>query len=97
MSFPPSENEPLSVTTRDGRVVSCCVRSVGKQRPHLRWMFTMVIAGQDDVAMFTGPIYIRGEHDDHDAVQTLVDDWWETNKVVDDANDHSLRRIPRRS
>ena len=96
MPFPPSENEPLTVTTRDGRSVCCCVRSVGKQRPHLRWLFSMTIAGDESrPTVFTGPIYIRGEHDDHGAIQALVDDWWELNKTVEEAKESPYRLRPR--
>lgn len=95
MPYPPSENEPLTITTRDGRTVRCCVRSVGKQRPHLRWLFSVLIAGTDvRPTVFTGPVYVRGEHDDHSVIQALVDDWWEMSKGVEEAKESPYRMRP---
>ena len=92
MPFPPSENEPLTITTRDGRTVSCCVRSVGRQRPHLRWLFTMTIVGAESrPTVFTGPVYIKGDHDDIASLQALVDNWWETAKTVEEAKESPYR------
>ena len=83
MPFPPTENEPLAVTARDGRVICCCVRSVGRERPHLRWLFAVKLAGEDsNPTIFTGPTYVPREHDDDDAVRALVTDWWETTSSI---------------
>jgi hypothetical protein len=67
-------------------------------RPHLRWMFAVTPAdANSEATVFTGPTYVGVEHDSVDAVQALVDDWWETTKIVGDANDRARPRIRRGS
>ena len=52
----------------------------------------MTIAGDESrPTVFTGPTYVRGEHDDHAAIQALVDDWWDLNKTVEEAKESPYR------
>ena len=53
----------------------------------------MTLAGEDSrPTVFTGPVYVPGDHDDHSAIQALVDDWWETSKSVEEPKDRSHYR-----
>jgi len=50
-----------------------------------------IVGAESRPTVFTGPVYIRGDHDDAAAVQALVDDWWETAKIVEEAKESPYR------
>jgi len=79
ISAPPTDDDPLLITTPEGRVISCAVRSLGRRRPHRRWVFVTALRDSNGFLVLSGfvrPLYLKGEHDDIDAIRTLVFKWW---------------------
>jgi hypothetical protein len=94
--LPPTDDDPLLITTPEGRLISCAVRQLRRHRRRPRWIFVTAIhdvGGFLIPAVYIGPVYRPGEHDDVDAIRGLACDWWKHQKEIEHLHVQYARRF----
>jgi len=98
-AIPPTAKDPLHVTTAEGRVISCFVRSLRRRPSSPRWVFVTDLCNSNgllDPTTFVGPSYIPGEHDSIEVVRELVCDWWRSQAAIERTHNEFARWFGRR-
>jgi hypothetical protein len=95
-TLPPTETNPLIISTPDGRWISCAVHRLRRRPSEPRWLFTVDLddlGGTIRPATFVGPAYIKGDHDDVAAIRALACEWWRRHREMDRPRVALVRRL----
>jgi len=92
--LPPTADDPLLITTPEGRVISCAVRCLRRRPSSPRWVFVTALCNSTgflDPTVLVGPPYLPDEHNTIDAIRELVCQWWRAQTAIERSHEKFAR------